>query len=67
MPYPSWRYHRTLAPRVVRSPLEDDALGAEWADTPAAFAADGPEEPVLELAPVKRGPGRPKKSDSVSE
>ncbi|HCE10681.1 MAG TPA: hypothetical protein DEQ40_19135 [Oxalobacteraceae bacterium] len=40
--FPSWRYHRTLAPVLVNDPDEDVALGKEWADTPAAFSE--PEE-----------------------
>jgi hypothetical protein len=35
--YPSWRYHKTLEPRLVLDANEDKALGNEWADTPAKF------------------------------
>jgi hypothetical protein len=38
--YPSWRFHRTLPPCIVADPDADDALGDEWADTPAAFLED---------------------------
>lgn len=54
-PYPSYRYHATLPPRVVQSPEEDDALGADWRDHPDADnpprADEGPkpDERALEL------------------
>ena len=35
--YPSWRYHKTEPAQIVYSLEEDNALGTEWADTPAAF------------------------------
>ena len=50
--YPSWVYHKTLAPRVVENPEELAALGPGWADTPAAFA-----EPEKVDRPK---PGKPK-------
>jgi hypothetical protein len=37
MKYPTWRYHRELAPCIVADPHADAALGPGWADTPAAF------------------------------
>lgn len=42
--YPSWRYHRTLPPKIVQTPDDDAALGAEWSDTPdfPDAAADAP-------------------------
>lgn len=43
--YPSWRYHATQAPKLVHSKAESDALGKEWADTPAAFAEPKQSEP----------------------
>jgi hypothetical protein len=39
-PYPSWRYHRTETPRVVHSAIEDELLGSEWADSPAAHGIE---------------------------
>ena len=39
-PYPSVRYARDGATRIVNDPTEHDAATAEgWADTPAAFDA----------------------------
>lgn len=49
--YPKWKYHAALAPRVVGDPDEEAALGAGWADTPAAFAEPAPDEREPELAP----------------
>lgn len=43
--FPSWRYHRTEPARIVNDPLELDALGEGWADTPAAFDAAEPIAP----------------------
>lgn len=48
--FPSYRYHRTLEPVVVCSPEHDEALGDEWADTPAAFFNS--PEPSIEEAEV---------------
>jgi len=48
MHFPSWRYHATEKPIVVNDPIEDEALGLEWADTPAAFDA-------VALEPVEDG------------
>lgn len=49
MHFPSWRYHRTLEPRIVRDAAEDAALGEGWADTPAAFAEPEPVEDPTDL------------------
>lgn len=51
--YPSWRYHATHPARIVRSPDEDTALGAEWASSPALLGrpvASPPSEPVTPVA-----------------
>lgn len=37
MIFPTWRYHKTLEPRIVHSKEELDALGSSWVDNPAAF------------------------------
>jgi hypothetical protein len=57
--YPSWRYHRSLAARLVLNASEDAALGDEWAHNPAEFEpkapasgdSDGPDadKPLEEL------------------
>ena len=36
--YPAWRYHATKPAVIVQNEAESDALGDEWADTPAVFA-----------------------------
>lgn len=38
--YPTWRYHATESPKVVHDEAEDEALGDEWTDSPAAFVSD---------------------------
>ena len=35
--YPKWKYHATEQPVVVESAEQEEALGKEWADSPAAF------------------------------
>lgn len=35
--FPSWRYHKTLEPKLVKSEREDKALGKGWEHSPAAF------------------------------
>ncbi len=38
-------YHRTEAARIVDDPIEQDALGPDWAESPAAFdVPDAPSE-----------------------
>ena len=51
--FPSMRYHRTLAPVVVISPEHDEALGDQWADTPAAYFNSPESEPSIEEAEVE--------------
>jgi hypothetical protein len=61
--YPSWRYHRTEAARIVQNAADDAALGDAWVCSPREFAAQDAApvaaEPVPDEAPKKRG--RPKK------
>lgn len=49
--YPSFRYHKNLEPKVVCSQAEDQALGNDWADSPAVFLELTEERP--------EGQGRP--------
>lgn len=66
--YPAFYYHQTEKPKIVRNEAERLALGGGWVDSPAKLAAtpsvEG-EEVIAsqgsEQAPVKRGPGRPRK------
>jgi hypothetical protein len=46
MVFPAWLYHRTENPRLVRSSAELEALGPDWADTPA------PAAPAIEEIPA---------------
>lgn len=54
--YPKWLYHATEHSIIVASREEQDALGDEWAETPAEF--DDSEDGVAVTAPKR---GRPKK------
>ena len=47
--YPSWRYHRTEKPRLVKNTAEDQALGRGWEDTPAKFKDEAPPPPEPEV------------------
>lgn len=66
--FPTWMYHRTEPARIVQDPAEKEALGEDWADTPAAFLPDEPAEqealpdpagPEADEKPVRRS--RPKR------
>jgi hypothetical protein len=61
MGYPSWRYHRTLEPKLIQS-ADEEMEG--WEDTPAKF--EHPESykehmGSWEAKEEKKKPGRPKK------
>lgn len=56
--YPRWRYHATEKPKLVNDPVEDEALGDGWADTPAAFEAKPEPEPKPEPKPKKAKPAK---------
>ena len=69
---PSWVYGSDGTSKLVMTPEAFAELSpAEWADhphdftdapdTPAAEPTDAPEAPGAVDAPVKRGPGRPRK------
>lgn len=56
--YPSWRYHASLEPKLVKDESEDRALGAEWSDSPAAFDKSQdkkPEAPKKASKPIRDG------------
>lgn len=65
--FPSWRFHRTEPARIVNDPIEEEALGDGWADTPAAFADDDePAEPAtpeaVQMAALRIAAKRRKKA-----
>lgn len=67
MHYPSYRYHRVHAPRVVNDPaheLETAHPEEGWADSPAAFADD---EPVTETHCSACGQALPPDDDSLND
>jgi hypothetical protein len=35
--WPKWRYHKSGKSKMVQSKREEDFLGPEWKDSPAAF------------------------------
>lgn len=35
--YPSWRYHKSEAAKIIETPEQDAALGKAWAESPAEF------------------------------
>lgn len=55
--FPKWVYHATEPAQIVADRDAQDALGEEWAETPAAFEVDSADQPV---APKR---GRPKKAE----
>jgi len=54
--FPSYRYHATLKPCLVQSPEESDALGPEWADSPAAWLTPTTPIATADPAPVAADP-----------
>ena len=50
--YPRVMYHASENPVTVKDKAAQDALGDEWQTAPV--------QPAKGVAPVKRGPGRPK-------
>lgn len=70
--YPKFKYHREKAALIVADPTEEDALGAGWADSPAAFDVEpeASQEPEVDEAPEEgrsltvaaRKPARQKKA-----
>lgn len=41
--YPSWRYHKYLGEKLVKSADEDKKLESGWVHSPAHFESDAPE------------------------
>jgi hypothetical protein len=56
MNYPKWMYHATLPACVVQDPIEQEELGDDWAETPAAFIAAVTDEVLIQqlIPPDKR-------------
>jgi len=65
--FPTWRYHRTLPACIVATPEADEALGAEWADTPAAFDEPEPVEDDLEDDEPEKEPEPDQAAECLSE
>lgn len=38
--FPRWRYHRVLPGKIVMTAEENEILGDEWEDSPAAFESE---------------------------
>lgn len=64
--FPKWMYHRTEAAVIVDDPDQQEALGPDWAEHPAAFDVpvvvednDGdenaPAAPAADASKPKRG------------
>lgn len=58
MSYPKWLYNATLPARIVNDPVEHEALGEGWEESPAAFDDEPPpnQTPIEDL-PVYPDPG----------
>ncbi len=64
MQFPCFMYrHDAPEGRIFNGAAEFDEAGAGWVDSPAKLnGAEPAEQPVEpDAAPVKRGPGRPRK------
>jgi len=68
--YPAARYCKDGRMIIVRDEAEAEALGKDWAVTPAAWdgsasvspsSSPSPSEEIPKPPPVKRKPGRPRK------
>ena len=42
--YPSWRYHKSQEAKIVHSEEQDESLGKDWSDTPAALEKEQDEK-----------------------
>ncbi len=62
MQFPCWMYHAdTPQGRVFADAAEFAESGDGWVDSPAKIGMTPEIEQQPETAPVKRGPGRPRK------
>ena len=54
--YPSVKYHRDGATRMVHSEKEDRALGSEWASSPAVWSvvSKAPAKPKTNAKPRRK-------------
>jgi len=62
--YPTWRYHKTLAPRLVKDPSELASLGPDWYETPECVDA---EPKAIPEKPVVQDENQPPKGDPTDE
>lgn len=67
--FPKWMYHRTEPAVIIDDPAEQEALGPDWAEHPAAFDVpvtvvdldgleaeeDAPAAPAADAPKPKRG------------
>lgn len=54
--FPTVRYSRNAPPRLCESQEDLDALGPDWADSPAAFDGPAPEPAPAAEAPKPQPP-----------
>ena len=54
--YPGWRYHATKPALIVHDPVQEEALGEGWAESPADVIAVDPDELKLEPEEPKKRP-----------
>lgn len=48
--FPKWKYHFSLAPRLVNDPEQETGLGSDWADHPDHVSVPEPvREPETEV------------------
>lgn len=51
--YPSWRYHKSLEAKIVRSAAEDVSLGDGWVESPADVDIVEPVPLDLSTEPIE--------------
>jgi hypothetical protein len=52
--YPRFKFHASEVPRIVHTPEQEDALGADWFDSPAAVFAPAAPAPVPPTPAAKK-------------